>query len=55
MPRIGIVSKILIKYHTFENNTLVKKLENEGAEVASLELKGFVKYSYINAIFKSDL
>ena len=54
-PKVGIVGEILIKYHTFGNDNLVKKLESEGAEVASPELMGFVKYSCINAIFKSDL
>ena len=54
-PKVEIISKILIKYHTFGNNNLEKKLENEGAEVILPELKEFIKYSCINAIFKRDL
>ena len=54
-PKVGIVGEILIKYHTFGNDNLVLKLENEGAEVFAPELMGFVKYCCINAISKSDL
>lgn len=54
-PKVGIVGEILINYHTFGNDNLVLKLENEYAEVFAPELMGFVKYCCINAISKSDL
>ena len=54
-PKVGIVGEILIKYHTFGNDNLVEKLESEGAEVTAPELMGFVKYSVINTMIKSDL
>ena len=54
-PKIGIVGEILIKYHAFGNDDLIKKLEKEGAEVHSPELMGFVKYCAYNNIIKSKL
>lgn len=55
LPKVGIVGEILIKYHSFGNNNLVKQLENEGAEVIVPELMGFVKYCAYNAIIKKEL
>ncbi len=43
-PKVGIVGEILIKYHPFGNNNLVRQLEAEGAEVISPDLMGFVKF-----------
>ncbi len=55
LPKVGIVGEILIKYHTFGNDNLVGKLEQEGAEVFVPELMGFVKYSAYNNIIKEKL
>ncbi len=55
LPKVGIVGEILIKYHAFGNDHLVDKLEKEGAEVASPELMGFVKYCAINGLIKAKL
>ena len=55
LPKVGIVGEILIKYHTFGNDHLVEKLENEGAEVFVPELMGFVKYCAYNNIIKEKL
>jgi len=54
-PKVGIVGEILIKYHFFGNDYLVEKLENEGAEVISPELMGFVKYCAYNGMIKDKL
>ena len=54
-PKVGIVGEILIKYHAFGNDNLVKRLEAEGAEVFSPELMGFVKYVFYNAIEKQKI
>lgn len=53
--KVGIVGEILIKYHTFGNDNLVKKLEKEGAEVVVPELMGFVKYCAYNGIEKNRI
>ncbi len=55
IPKVGIVGEILIKYHSFGNNELVKQLEKEGAEVVVPELMGFVKYCAYAAIIKQKL
>ena len=55
LPKVGIVGEILIKYHTFGNDNLVGKLEQEGAEVFVPELMGFVKYCAYNNIIKEKL
>ncbi len=54
-PKVGIVGEILIKYHTFGNDNLVRRLENEGAEVFSPDLMGFVKYCCYNGMVKEKL
>lgn len=53
--KVGIVGEILIKYHTFGNDNLVKKLEEEGAEVFAPELMGFVKYCCYDAIAQQKI
>ena len=55
LPKVGIVGEILIKYHTFGNDNLVGKLEQEGAEVFAPELMGFVKYCAYNNIIREKL
>ena len=43
-PKVGIVGEVLIKYHPFGNNEVIKVLEDEGAEVISPDFMGFIKY-----------
>lgn len=43
-PKVGIVGEILIKYHPFGNNDIIKKLEDEGAEVVMPDFMGFIKF-----------
>ena len=54
-PKVGIVGEILIKYHSFGNDNLVKKLEHEGCEVFLPDLMGFVKYCAYNNVIKEKL
>ena len=54
-PKVGIVGEILVKYHEFANDNLVRKLEAEGAEVFVPDLMGFVKYCCYNGIVKEKL
>ena len=44
-PKVGIVGEVLIKYHPFGNNEVIKVLEEEGAEVISPDFMGFIKYT----------
>ncbi len=43
-PKVGIVGEVLIKYHPFGNNEVIKVLEHEGAEVISPDFMGFIKF-----------
>ena len=43
-PKVGIVGEVLIKYHPFGNNEVIKILEQEGAEVISPDFMGFIKF-----------
>ncbi len=43
-PKVGIVGEVLIKYHPFGNNEVIKVLEQEGAEVISPDFIGFIKF-----------
>ena len=43
-PKVGIVGEVLIKYHPFGNNDVIKVLEQEGAEVISPDFMGFLKF-----------
>ena len=54
-PRVGIVGEILIKYHPFGNNNIVKVLEQEGTEVVAPDFMGFLKYICANKITTHEL
>jgi len=54
LPRIGVVGEILVKYHPFANNNIVKVIEEEGAEAVVPDLLDFFMYSFYNATFKAD-
>lgn len=54
-PKVGVVGEILIKYHPFGNNNIVKMLEDEGAEVIVPDFMGFVKFVICNKIISDKL
>ncbi len=54
-PKVGIVGEVLIKYHTFGNNEVIKVLEKEGAEVISPDFMGFVKFIATHKITNNSL
>jgi len=54
-PKVGIVGEILIKYHPFGNNSVIDKLEEEGAEVIMPDLMGFIYYVLTNKITLNTL
>ena len=54
-PRVGIVGEILVKYHPFGNNFVIKKLEEEGAEVVMPDFMGFCYYVATNKITLNKL
>ena len=55
LPKVGIVGEILIKYHSFGNDHLIEKLEDEGVEVFLPDLMGFAKYCAYNNVIKEKL
>ena len=54
-PKVGIVGEILIKYHPFGNNDIVKKLEADGSEVVLPDFMGFVKFCATSKITNYEL
>ncbi|MEG2348725.1 MAG: acyl-CoA dehydratase activase-related protein [Clostridia bacterium] len=54
-PKVGIVGEILIKYHPFGNNNIVKLLEAEGAEAIMPDFMGFVKFMATHKITFNEL
>ena len=54
-PKVGIVGEVLIKYHPFGNNEVIKVLENEGAEVISPDFMGFIKFIATHKITNNQL
>ena len=54
-PKVGIVGEVLIKYHPFGNNEVIKVLENEGAEVISPDFMGFIKFIATHKITNNTL
>lgn len=54
-PKVGIVGEILIKYHPFGNNNVVKLLEAEGAEAIMPDFMGFVKFMATHKITFNEL
>ncbi len=51
-PKVGIVGEILVKFHPTANNSIVKMLEAEGAEVTSPDLLGFFLYSFYSPVYR---
>ena len=54
-PKVGIVGEVLIKYHPFGNNEVIKVLEKEGAEVISPDFMGFIKFIATHKITNNRL
>ncbi len=54
-PKVGIVGEVLIKYHPFGNNEIIKVLEKEGAEVISPDFMGFIKFIATHKITNNTL
>ena len=54
-PKVGIVGEVLIKYHPFGNNEVIKILEQEGAEVISPDFMGFIKFVATQKITNNKL
>ena len=54
-PKVGIVGEVLIKYHQFGNNEVIKILEQEGAEVISPDFMGFIKFVATQKITNNKL
>jgi len=54
-PKVGIVGEVLIKYHPFGNNQVIKVLEAEGAEVISPDFMGFIKFIATHKITNNTL
>ena len=54
-PKVGIVGEVLIKYHPFGNNDVIKVLEAEGAEVISPDFMGFIKFIATHKITNNEL
>lgn len=55
LVKVGVVGEILIKYHSFGNNNIVRQLEDENVEVVLPELMGFVKYCAYNNVIKFNI
>ncbi len=51
-PKVGLVGEILVKYHPTANNSVVKVVENEGAEAVMPGLTDFLLYCLYYSDFK---
>ena len=52
-PKVAIDGEILVKYHPYANNNLIKILEDEGAEAVLGDMTDFLLYCLYNADFKN--
>lgn len=53
-PKVGVVGEILVKFHPFANNHLVKVIESEGAEAVVPDLFDFLLYCLFDTTFKRE-
>ena len=51
-PKVGLVGEILVKFHPYANNEVVKTIEAEGGEAVMPDLLDFFFYCAYNAKFK---
>lgn len=54
-PRVGLVGEILVKFHPYANNEVVKIIEAEGGEAVMPDLLDFFFYCAYNAKFKHEV
>ncbi len=52
-PKVAIDGEILVKYHPYANNNLIRVLEDEGAEAVLGDMTDFLLYCLYNADFKN--
>ncbi|MEL3906139.1 MAG: acyl-CoA dehydratase activase-related protein [Treponema sp.] len=52
-PRVGVVGEILVKFHPLANNTIVRTIEQEGAECVMPDLMDFLFYSLFDGIYRN--
>ena len=52
-PRIGVVGEILVKFHPYANNEIVRTIEEEGGEAVVPDFVDFFLYSLYNQDFKA--
>ncbi|MGP1488515.1 MAG: acyl-CoA dehydratase activase-related protein [Peptoanaerobacter stomatis] len=53
-PKVGIVGEILVKFHPTANNSVVKVVEDEGAEAVVPSLLDFILYTLYNSNFSKE-
>lgn len=53
-PRIGIVGEILVKFHPYANNEIIRIIEEEGGEAVVPDLMDFFLYCLYNQDFKAE-
>lgn len=53
-PRVGIVGEILVKFHPYANNQLIKIIEQEGGEAVVPDFIDFFLYGLYNRYFKAN-
>ncbi|NLJ89329.1 MAG: 2-hydroxyacyl-CoA dehydratase [Clostridiales bacterium] len=51
-PKVAIVGEILAKYHPMANDSIIRTIEDWGAEVVTPDLIDFIYYSLYNSDFK---
>ncbi|QRN86142.1 2-hydroxyacyl-CoA dehydratase [Clostridia bacterium] len=50
-PRVGVVGEILVKFHPYANNQIVRSIEDEGAEAIVPDLLDFFLYSLHGKVY----
>lgn len=50
-PRVGVVGEILVKFHPYANNQIVRNIEKEGAEAVVPDLLDFFLYSLHGKVY----
>lgn len=53
-PRVGIVGEILVKFHPYANNQVVKLIEEEGGEAVVPDFIDFFLYGLFNRKYKAE-
>lgn len=53
-PKVGVVGEILVKFHPYANNQVVKLIEEEGGEAVVPDFIDFFLYGLYNRNYKSE-